>query len=158
MQANNVTMTNTVIKSILGITPPVLLDKTGLGSFLAYLKEHDKKTLPDTAAAEATRLAPYFAAMDQRLARAAPVEKGGTQERSILTYILPRAILPYKPIDRYRPGTLKSIFENVAPMSQNIILSQMSVIPDSYLNSRAVTKRVSNATLLIDSEKTKKPA
>ena len=117
MQANNVTMTNTVIKSILGITPPVLLDKTGLGSFLAYLKEHDKKTLPDTAAAEATRLAPYFAAMDQRLARAAPVEKGGTQERSILTYILPRAILPYKPIDRYRPGTLKSIFDKSSLLS-----------------------------------------
>lgn len=128
-------MLNIVIKSDTGCRPPILSapdDSAERADFLAYFDMHNTNTPIEAAQTEAQRLSYYFTALDKRLTRGGPVEKGGTPKSfSVTTFLTPPIFRDYKPRDVYRSGDLRDIFQNIAAQTRSMILSEVMICPAS---------------------------
>jgi|GEM_PF-6319027 len=135
-------MPDVAIKSDAGNRPPVLTSLDNHAeheSFVDYFRDYAQASHVAVAEAEQKRLSYYWEALDKRLTRAGPVEKGGTPKRpSLISYFIPGFLKDYKPKDVYQKGDLSNIFKPIASQTRSIVLAEVTICPHKTLDDKAL--------------------
>lgn len=132
-------------KSDAGFLPPVMIsadDPAERAHTLAFFDHYIGQNRLEVAATEQKRLSYYFEALDQRFAAATPESKGGPAKPfSLITFITPPAFRDHKPQDVYEKGALTNIFQRIAQQTRSIILSEVMILPHSFVSDPELFSR-----------------
>lgn len=138
-------MADVVIKSDTGAKPPIVSSPDNQAErerFLAYFDSYIAMTPVQAAEVEQQKLTDYFTALDKRLTRAGPVEKGGLPKPfSVISFFTPSVLRDYKPKDRYQSGELRSLFTEIAKQTRSIVLSEVMICPESMIHDNELHSR-----------------
>ena len=133
------------LKSDVGYKPPVICSADNpqeRQEALAFFDHYIHINAADVAAAEDERLSYYKEALDKRFAQALPENKGGPKKPfSLIRFITPPPLRDFKPRDVYEPGDLKNIFAEITSQTRNIILSEVMILPHSFINDEDIQSR-----------------
>lgn len=151
-------MTDVMIKTDTGNHAPILpalSDRGRLQDFMNYIQGSIEATHLDVARNEQKRLSYYWEALDKRLTRGGPVEKGGAPKKgSVFTYLTPRILRDYKPVDSYRTGDLHNIFEKIATETRSIILAEVAICPQGLMDNPHIAELTDHDLLRAETAKT----
>jgi hypothetical protein len=107
--------------------PPVLQTTMGdaVPRLLKYLKDLGKTSIADLAHDEGNRLSPYFTALENRLSVVIRPFDG-----DVITYYQTPVEMPEPPVQK---GGLKNLFNQVATDTNNVVLSEFSILPEDAM-------------------------